>query len=170
MTEGAVATAPARRALATALPALGVALIWAFLALFLVYPLLRVFYDAFSDEAGRLTLANFTAFAGDAFYRRSLWNSLVLGAGTVAATSVLGFAIALLLVRYDFPGRGLLAISRSSRSSRRRWWACSASPSSWARRAPSTSCSRTGSGWRSRSTSSTACTACCWCRRCTSFR
>ncbi|PYM88325.1 MAG: hypothetical protein DME13_02645 [Candidatus Rokuibacteriota bacterium] len=90
-----------------ALPALGIALIWAFLAVFLVYPLLRVFYDAFSDEAGRLTLENFAAFGADAFYRRSLWNSLLLGAGTVAATSVLGFAIALLLVRYDFPGRGL---------------------------------------------------------------
>jgi len=92
---------------ALALPALGIALIWAFLAVFLVYPLLRVFYDAFSDEAGRLTLENFAAFAADAFYRRSLWNSVLLGAGTVAATSVLGFAIALLLVRYDFPGRGL---------------------------------------------------------------
>src|SRR6266850_2532923 len=106
-TGGAVAAAPARSVLTAALPALGVALIWAFLAVFLVYPLLRVFYDAFSDEAGRLTLENFAAFAGDAFYRRSLWNSLLLGAGTVAATSVLGFAIALLLVRYDFPGRGL---------------------------------------------------------------
>src|SRR2546427_9760741 len=103
----AVATAPARRAAAAALPALGVALIWAFLAVFLVYPLLRVFYDAVSDEAGRLTLENFAAFAGDAFYRRSLWNSLLLGLGTVAATSGLGIAIALLLVRYDFPGRGL---------------------------------------------------------------
>src|SRR5438094_6193443 len=107
MTDGALAAAPARRALATALPALGIALIWAFLAVFLVYPLLREFYDAFSDEAGRLTLENFAAFGADAFYRRSLWNSLLLGAGTVAATSVLGFAIALLLVRYDFPGRGL---------------------------------------------------------------
>ena len=95
-----------------ALPALGIALIWAFLAVFLVYPLLRVFYDAFSDEAGRLTLENFAAFGADAFYRRSLWNSLLLGAGTVAATSVLGFAIALLLVRYDFPGRGLFGFSR----------------------------------------------------------
>src|SRR5213594_3652733 len=103
----AVAMAPARRAAAAALPALGVALIWAFLAVFLVYPLLRVFYDAVSDEAGRLTLENFAAFAGDAFYRRSLWNSLLLGLGTVAATSVLGIAIALLLVRYDFPGRDL---------------------------------------------------------------
>jgi iron(III) transport system permease protein len=105
--RGAVAAAPARRAATAVLPALGVALIWTFLAVFLVYPLLRVFYDAVSDEAGRLTVENFAAFAGDAFYRRSLWNSLLLGLGTVAATSVLGIAIALLLVRCDFPGRGL---------------------------------------------------------------
>src|SRR5687767_14562962 len=84
------------------LPALGVTLIWAFLGLFLVYPLLRIFYDAFSDEAGRLTLQNFIEFAGDGFYVRSLWNSLLLGLATVATTSILGFAIALLLVRYDF--------------------------------------------------------------------
>src|SRR5437867_3466672 len=103
MTEP-VAAAPVRgrRARSAVLPALGVTLIWAFLALFLVYPLLRIFYDAFSDEAGRLTLQNFVAFAGDAFYVRSLANSLVLGLATVATTSILGFAIALVLVRYDF--------------------------------------------------------------------
>src|SRR5213593_4763436 len=101
----AVAMAPARRAAAAALPALGVALIWAFLAVFLVYPLLRIFYDAFSDEAGRLTLQNFVAFAGDAYYVRSLVNSLVLGLATVATTSILGFAVALLLMRHDFTAR-----------------------------------------------------------------
>jgi iron(III) transport system permease protein len=106
MSDARAAALGARPASA-ALPALGVALIWAFLAVFLVYPLLRIFYDAFSDEAGRLTLANVLEFAGDRFYRRSLVNSLLLGAGTVAATSVLGFAIAFLLVRYEFPGRGL---------------------------------------------------------------
>jgi iron(III) transport system permease protein len=106
MTEGVLAAAPARPRVAV-LPTLGVALIWTFLALFLVYPLARVFYDAFSDEAGRLTLQNLTAFATDAFYRRSLWNSLLLGLGTVAATSILGVAVALLLVRFDFPARGL---------------------------------------------------------------
>jgi iron(III) transport system permease protein len=90
-------------------PALGYAAIWAFLILFLVYPLLRIFYDAFTDEAGRLTAANFVAFAHDAFYLRSLWNSLLLGLGTVACTSVLGFAIAFLLVRYDFAGRNLFS-------------------------------------------------------------
>ncbi len=41
--------------------------------LFLVYPLLRIFYDAFSDEAGRLTLPNFVEFA-----RRRLLPALAL--------------------------------------------------------------------------------------------
>jgi iron(III) transport system permease protein len=91
------------------LPALGVATIWLFLLVFLVYPLLRIAYDAFSDDSGRLTLANFAAFFGDAYYLRSLGNSLLLGFGTVVTTSVLGFAVAFLLVRCDFAGRNLFS-------------------------------------------------------------
>jgi iron(III) transport system permease protein len=110
MTNGAPAT-PARglapAAASRVLPALGVTVIWLFLALFLVYPLVRIFYDAFSDDAGRLTIANFVEFARDGYYLRSLVNSLLLGLGTVVATSVLGFAVAFLLVRYDFVGRRL---------------------------------------------------------------
>src|SRR6184192_95354 len=92
-----------------ALPLLGVGLLWLFLALFLVYPLLRIFYDAVTDEGGRLTLVNFAAFFTDAFYLRALWKSLVLGAATVAASSVIGIAVAFLLVRYDFRGRGFFS-------------------------------------------------------------
>ncbi|HEY2996726.1 MAG TPA: iron ABC transporter permease [Methylomirabilota bacterium] len=88
-------------------PALGYAVIWCFLLAFLVYPLLRIFYDAFTDEAGRFTLLNFVEFGRDAYYVRSLWNSILLGLGTVACTSVLGVAVALLLVRFDFRGRDL---------------------------------------------------------------
>ncbi len=91
------------------LPALGIAIIWLFLLVFLVYPLLRIAYDAFSDDSGRLTLANFAAFFGDAYYLRSLGNSLLLGLGTVVTTSVLGFAVAFLLVRCDFAGRNLFS-------------------------------------------------------------
>jgi iron(III) transport system permease protein len=90
-------------------PALGYVAIWSFLILFLVYPLLRIFYDAFTDEAGRFTVGHFIQFAGDGFYLRSLWNSLLLGLGTVVCTSVLGFAIAFLLVRYEFTGRNLFS-------------------------------------------------------------
>jgi iron(III) transport system permease protein len=91
------------------LPTLGVVLIWLFLLIFLVYPLLRIAYDAFSDDSGRLTLANFAAFFGDAYYLRSLGNSLLLGLATVVTTSVLGFAVAFLLVRCDFAGRNLFS-------------------------------------------------------------
>ena len=89
--------------------ALGVGLIWLFLALFLVYPLTRIFYDAVTDEGGRLTLANFAGFFTDSFYLRALWKSLVLGVATVAASSMIGIAVAFLLVRYDFRGRGLFS-------------------------------------------------------------
>jgi len=87
--------------------ALGVGLIWLFLLVFLVYPLIRIFYDAVTDEAGRLTLANVLSFFGDGFYLRALWKSLLLGVATVVASSIIGIAVAFLLVRYDFRGRGL---------------------------------------------------------------
>ncbi|MGH7413402.1 MAG: iron ABC transporter permease, partial [Candidatus Rokuibacteriota bacterium] len=90
-------------------PAVGVGLIWAFLILFLVYPLGRIFYDAVTDEAGRWTLANFHEFFTDRFYVRSLVNSLILGVATVICASVLGIAVAFLLVRYDFAGRNLFS-------------------------------------------------------------
>jgi len=88
-------------------PPLAYGAIWLFLAVFLIYPLLRIFYDAFTDEAGRLTVANFVEFGRDAYYVRSLWNSILLGVGTVMTTSILGFAVAFLLVRFDFRGRDL---------------------------------------------------------------
>ncbi len=88
---------------------LGVGMIWLFLGVFLVYPLTRIFYDAVTDEAGRITLANFSAFFNDGFYLRALWKSLVLGVATVAASSIIGIAVAFLLVRYDFAGRGLFS-------------------------------------------------------------
>jgi iron(III) transport system permease protein len=100
--------APARAGrVARVLPVLAYGAIWLFLVSFLIYPLLRIFYDAFTDEGGRLTVANFVEFGRDAYYVRSLWNSLVLGLGTVLTTSILGFAVAFLLVRFDFRGRDL---------------------------------------------------------------
>ena len=94
----------------TRLPLLvGVGLIWAFLILFLVYPLCRIFYDAVTDGAGHFTLANFEDFFTDQFYLRSLWNSLILGVVTVITSSALGIAVAFLLVRFDFWGRNLFS-------------------------------------------------------------
>jgi iron(III) transport system permease protein len=88
---------------------LGFVLIWAFLLVFILYPLTRIFYDAFTNETGHFTLANFQEFFTDRFYLRSLWNSLLLGVATVITTSVIGIAVAFLIIRFEFPGRKLFA-------------------------------------------------------------
>jgi len=91
------------------LATIGFVLIWTFLILFVVYPLTRIFYDAFTDEAGHLTLANFLDFFTDSFYLRSFWKSMVLGLAAVLTTSVIGIAVAFLLIRYEFPYRNLFS-------------------------------------------------------------
>ena len=108
----ATATIAAVRARGPRIPAIsmvGFSLIWVFLILFVVYPLTRIFYDAFTNEAGLLTLANFQEFFTDRYYLRSLWNSLVLGVAAVITTSVIGIAVAFLIIRYEFPYRNLFA-------------------------------------------------------------
>ena len=108
--ESTVAIAPSRTWPQVRLGGwLGYALIWAFFALFLIYPLIRLFYDTFTTDQGNFTLMNFSGFFTDSFYLKCLVNSLLLGAATVVTTSILGIAIAFLLMRYDFPGRNLFS-------------------------------------------------------------
>jgi len=83
----------------------GYVAIWAFLAVFVLYPLSRLGHDAFIDDAGRFTVGHFAEFFTDGFYQRSLWKSFVLAGSTVVATSVIGIGVAFLLTRFDFPGR-----------------------------------------------------------------
>jgi iron(III) transport system permease protein len=87
----------------------GFGFIWLFLIVFVAFPLVRIFYDAFTNEAGGFTLANFIEFFTDDYYLRSLWKSLVLGVATVITTSVVGISVAVLLLRYDFPGRNVFS-------------------------------------------------------------
>lgn len=107
----AVATAAARplpRRLRIPAAAWAVPL-YGFLLIFILFPLFRLFVDAVQTEQGAFTLAHLSSFAGDAFYRKALANSLLVSVGTVVGTSVLGFLAAYLLVRYEFPGRALFS-------------------------------------------------------------
>jgi iron(III) transport system permease protein len=81
--------------------------VYAFLLVFVVYPLVRLLAEAATDEAGRLTLEFVAQFGRDPFYRKALANSLWVAGGTVAGCLALGLPAAFLLVRYDFPGREL---------------------------------------------------------------
>ncbi|MBI4207951.1 MAG: iron ABC transporter permease, partial [Betaproteobacteria bacterium] len=107
MTTATTAAIPARGPRTPVISLIGFGLIWVFLILFVLYPLTRIFYDAFTNEAGQFTLANFYEFFTDRFYLRSLWNSLVLGVAAVFTTSVIGIAVAFLIIRYEFPYRNL---------------------------------------------------------------
>jgi len=88
---------------------IGYGAIWAFMIVFLIYPLLHLFYDAFTTDTGAFTLANFQDFFTDRYYLKSLLNSMLLGVGTVITTSIIGITFAFLLLRYEFPGRGLFS-------------------------------------------------------------
>jgi iron(III) transport system permease protein len=88
---------------------LGFGLIWLFLILFVLFPLTRIFYDAFTNEAGAFTWANFGTFFTDSFYLRSLWKSLALGVAAVFTTSVIGISVAFLIIRFEFPYRNLFS-------------------------------------------------------------
>ncbi|MDR7420061.1 MAG: iron ABC transporter permease [Armatimonadota bacterium] len=86
------------------------ALVWAspiylFLALFILFPLYRLFVDAVTTEGGQFTLAYVADFLRDPFYRQALVNSLILSFGTVVGCIAVGLLAAFLLVRYDFWGR-----------------------------------------------------------------
>ncbi len=85
----------------------GIAIIAIFLVVFLIYPLIHLFYDAVTTKGGAFTFGNFKDFFTDPFYLHAVWRSILLGLATVVTTSILGVIIAFLLVRYDFPGRSL---------------------------------------------------------------
>src|SRR4030065_145705 len=88
---------------------LGYAAVWAFFGVFLIYPLIRLFYDAFTTDHGSFTLLNFQEFFRDAYFLKTLVHSILLGVATVITTSIIGITIAFLLLRYEFPGRNLFS-------------------------------------------------------------
>ena len=99
----------------------------------------------------------------DRLYMKALSNSLLLGFATVITTSIIGFTVAYLLVRYDFPGRKAFSFLTTV--------PIVMPPTSWQRvwRDRGLSC-RTGCMITCHSTSSMDGTGCCWWRRVTCSR
>lgn len=82
---------------------------FAFLGLFLLYPLFNVFGASFLDRAGaHLTLANYARMLSSSFYLGSLSNSLTLGVLSTLLTTALGVPLAFCLARLPIPGKSLL--------------------------------------------------------------
>ncbi|MET0500628.1 MAG: ABC transporter permease subunit, partial [Candidatus Binatia bacterium] len=81
--------------------------LWLFFTVFMLYPLGYVFSNAFFTAEG-FSLIFFKLMLSSPNYVTILANSINLGLLVTLFTTLLSLPLAFLLVRYDFPGKGLL--------------------------------------------------------------
>jgi iron(III) transport system permease protein len=81
--------------------------LWFFFIVFMLYPLGYVFSGAFFTDEG-FSLVFFGLMLSSPNYTVILANSINLGLAVTLFTTLLSLPLAFLLVRYDFPGKGLL--------------------------------------------------------------
>lgn len=78
------------------------------IAVFVVYPLVRVLLASFQGDDGGWTLAGYGELAGRKLYRNALINSLSVGVVVGMLSVALGYLAAFVLTRLDVPGKRLL--------------------------------------------------------------
>jgi iron(III) transport system permease protein len=81
--------------------------LWLFFIAFMLYPLGYVFSNAFFTDDG-FSLTFFKLMLSSPNYVAILANSINLGLVVTLLTTLLSLPLAFLLVRYEFPGKGLL--------------------------------------------------------------
>lgn len=81
-----------------------------FLAFFVVFPLLIVFYYAFTDKNGHLTLNNFSTLFSDSTVVSTILISLVIAFITTAICLILAYPVAYILARSKFKKRNILLV------------------------------------------------------------
>ncbi len=81
--------------------------LWLFFIVFMLYPLVYVFSSAFFTADG-FTLVFFKLMFSSPNYTVILANSINLGLAVTLLTTLISLPMAFLLVRFDFPGKGLL--------------------------------------------------------------
>lgn len=84
-----------------------VIVIFACIAIFVVYPLAKVFLASFQVR-GNWTLDNYSLLGERKLYRNALANSLSVGALAALASVLIGYIAAFTLTRLDVPGKKIL--------------------------------------------------------------
>lgn len=80
-------------------------LISLFLLAFLVIPVVKVIFVAFTDAGtGGFTLINFKDFFNTALFRESFWNSMYVGFMSVVMASLYAMPLAYFTSRFEFKG------------------------------------------------------------------
>jgi len=90
-----------------------VLVLWALLALFILFPLARLLARTFLD-GGQLTLANLAVILQDVNHRQAFWNSLLLAALVGLCGTVLGFLYAFAAVRANLSRRWTTILDAAS--------------------------------------------------------
>ena len=79
-------------------------LVLAFLLLFLVLPVARVFFTAFVEADGSLTIGHFEAFFAQGLMREAFFNSLYVAVMSAVFASLIAVPLAYFTVRFQFRG------------------------------------------------------------------
>ena len=79
----------------------------ALLTLFLLVPLVKVLWGSFGGTGGA---SGWATVMGDRKYLDAVLNTIVLGLVVTAGAALIGVPMAYFTARYDFPGKGLVAI------------------------------------------------------------
>jgi iron(III) transport system permease protein len=83
-------------------------LVLAFLLLFFVLPVARVFITAFLDGDGGFTLGHFSAFFGQGLMREAFFNSLCVAVMSAVFAALIAVPLAYFTVRFEFRGAILI--------------------------------------------------------------
>jgi iron(III) transport system permease protein len=83
-------------------------IVFAFLLLFLIWPVGSVIYTAFVGEHGTLTFGHFGNFFSQTLFRESFYNSLWVSLWSVFFASLIAIPLAYLTVRFEFRGAVLI--------------------------------------------------------------
>ena len=85
-----------------------ISLIFVSLAVFIVYPLLKVILVSLQNPQGGYTLAVFSDVLRSAYLREAFGNSVMMGALTAAAGCLVGYLFAYTIARTDIPFKKIL--------------------------------------------------------------
>lgn len=83
-------------------------LIFASLAVFILFPLVEVLVTSLRDRAGNWTLAPYSGIFSSWFLRQAFVNSMLLGVATAVLGTLVGFLFAFTVSRTDIPFKKLL--------------------------------------------------------------
>lgn len=83
-------------------------LVFCFLLMFLLLPVSKVFYTAFVDADGSLTIGHFSAFFSQGLMLESFYNSLYVALASTFFASVIAVPLAYFTVRFQFRGALLI--------------------------------------------------------------